>query len=47
MEDVYSGKPWLKNYDENVPPTLQYEEKTFAEKFRETADRYPNKAAII
>lgn len=47
MSDIYAEKPWLKNYDENVPPTLEYEEKTFAEKFLEVADRYPDKTAII
>jgi len=47
MSDVYSEKPWLKNYDENVPPTLEYEEKTFTEKFQETVDEFPEKTAII
>ncbi len=47
MSDVYAGKPWLQNYDEHVPPTLQYEEKTFAEKFLEMVERYPDKACII
>ncbi len=41
MSDIYSEKPWLKNYDKNVPPTLEYEEKTFAEKFREIVEKYP------
>mgnify|MGYP005835576671 FL=1 len=47
MSDVYAGKPWLHNYDEHVPPALQYEEKTFAEKFREAVERYPDKTCII
>jgi len=47
MSDIYAEKPWLKNYDENVPPTLEYEEKTFAEKFRETVEKYPDKTALI
>ncbi len=47
MGDIYSEKPWLKNYDKNVPPTLKYEEKTFAEKFREVAEKYPDKTALI
>jgi long-chain acyl-CoA synthetase len=47
MSDIYAEKPWLKNYDEHVPPTLEYEEKTFAEKFRETVDKYPDKTALI
>ncbi len=47
MSDVYSEKPWLKKYDNNVPPTLAYEEKTFAEKFAETVAKYPDKTALI
>ena len=47
MGDIYSEKPWLKNYDENVPATLEYEEKTFTEKFQETVEKYADKVAII
>ncbi|HPV42903.1 MAG TPA: AMP-binding protein [Spirochaetota bacterium] len=47
MSDVYSGKPWLKNYDKNVAPGLTYEEKSFAEKFAETVAKYPDKTALI
>ncbi len=47
MSDIYSEKPWLKNYDKNVPPTLEFESKTFAEKFREIAAKYADKPALI
>jgi len=47
MSDIYAEKPWLKNYDEHVPPTLEYEDKTFAEKFREVVEEYPDKTALI
>jgi acyl-CoA synthetase (AMP-forming)/AMP-acid ligase II len=47
MNDTYKEKPWLKNYDKNVPPTLKYEDKTFAEKFREAVEKYPDKTALI
>jgi long-chain acyl-CoA synthetase len=47
MGDIYSEKPWLKNYDKHVPPTLKYDEKTFAEKFREVVEKYPNKTALV
>jgi long-chain acyl-CoA synthetase len=47
MSDIYSEKPWLKNYDKNVPAELEFEEKTFAEKFREIAGKYPDRPAII
>jgi long-chain acyl-CoA synthetase len=46
MSDIYSEMPWLKNYDKNVPANLEYEDLTFAEKFRETVGKYPDKAAI-
>ncbi|MGQ9476101.1 MAG: AMP-binding protein [Actinomycetota bacterium] len=47
MSDIYSEKPWLKNYDEHVPPNLEYEEKTFAEKFREVVEKYADKTCLI
>ena len=47
MGDICSEKPWLKNYDKKVPPTLKYGDKTFAEKFREVVEKYPNKTALI
>ena len=47
MGDICSEKPWLKNYDKKVPPALKYGDKTFAEKFREVVEKYPNKTALI
>ncbi|MDY6794986.1 MAG: AMP-binding protein [Actinomycetota bacterium] len=47
MSDIYTEKPWLKNYDENVPETLDYEEKTFTEKFEEIVGKYVDKTALI
>lgn len=47
MADVYAEKPWLKNYDKGVPATLEYEDKTFTEKFLETVAKYPDKTALI
>ena len=41
-EDVYSKKPWIRNYDKEVPPQLTYEDKTFAEMFAETVKKYPD-----
>ncbi len=46
MNDVYAEKPWLKNYDKNVPPNLTYEDKTFAEQFRIVVDQFPDKTAL-
>lgn len=47
MTDVYAQKPWLENYDDHVPPNLDYEEKTFVEKFRETVEKYADKTALV
>lgn len=47
MSDLYADRPWLKSYDKHVPPSLKYEDKTFAEKFREIAGKFPDKTAII
>ncbi len=47
MSDIYAEKPWVKNYDEHVPPTLTYEDKTFADKFGEMVGKYPDKTALI
>jgi long-chain acyl-CoA synthetase len=47
MTDVYAEKPWLKHYDDNVPPNLEYEDKTYAEKFRESAAKNASNTALI
>ncbi len=49
MADVYSEKPWLKNYDKNVPASLEgkYEDKTYAEKFAEIVGKFGSKTALI
>ncbi len=47
MADIYSQKPWLRNYDKGVTPQLSYEDKTFAEMFAETVKQYPDKTALI
>ncbi|MGD9974406.1 MAG: AMP-binding protein [Desulfatirhabdiaceae bacterium] len=47
MPDLYSEKPWTTHYDANVPATLTYEEKTFAQLFRKTVETFPDKTALI
>jgi acyl-CoA synthetase (AMP-forming)/AMP-acid ligase II len=47
MTDVYSQKPWLKHYDDHVPPNLDYKDKTYAEKFREAAEAGADHTALI
>ena len=46
MSDPYALKPWLKHYDDHVPHTLQYSDKTYAELFREAADLVPSRIAV-
>jgi long-chain acyl-CoA synthetase len=47
MADIYAEKPWVKNYDDHVSPTLEYEQKTFTEKFRETVEKFGDKTALV
>jgi len=46
MSDPYTAKPWLKHFDEHVPHSLDYPEKTYAEVFREAAAYIPTKVAV-
>ncbi len=46
MSDPYASKPWLKFYDEHVPPSLQYPEKTYAEIYREAIANIPARMAV-
>ncbi len=45
--DVYSSKPWLKNYDSHVPEHLEYEDKPYNVKFGEVVDRVGDNPALI
>jgi acyl-CoA synthetase (AMP-forming)/AMP-acid ligase II len=47
MEDINAQRPWIKNYDKNVPHALTYEPKTFCQMFRQTVETYPNKPALL
>ncbi|MDJ0840065.1 MAG: long-chain fatty acid--CoA ligase [Acidobacteriota bacterium] len=44
---TYADKPWLKNYDEGVPATLDYERVTLVDAFEETVKNYPERTAFI
>jgi long-chain acyl-CoA synthetase len=46
MPDPYALKPWLKHYDEHVPHSLNYSDKTYAELFREATDQVPSRVAV-
>jgi long-chain acyl-CoA synthetase len=47
MGDVYSQKPWLKFYDQHVPEHLTYDDKLYCTSFRETAEKLPDRPAVI
>ena len=40
-------KPWLKNYEPQVPPTLQYPDRPLHTNLDESARKYPNATATI
>ena len=44
--DPYAEKPWLKHYDEHVPQSLNYSNKTYAELFREATTHIPVRTAV-
>ncbi len=46
MLDPYAEKPWLKHYDDHVPPSLDYSNKTYAELFREATTHIPARTAV-
>ncbi len=45
--DIYAQKPWLKHYDPHVSEFLDYEDKTYAEKFVEAVQRVGDNRALI
>lgn len=45
-EDIYSQKPWLKNYDEGVPAHIEYPEINIYEFLKNSADRFGGRTAI-
>jgi acyl-CoA synthetase (AMP-forming)/AMP-acid ligase II len=46
MSDPYSQKPWLKHYDGHVPQSLKYQNKTYAQLFREGTTNIPTRTAL-
>jgi len=42
----YAEKPWLKFYDEHVPPNLQYPDKSFVQLFRESVEQCGERVAL-
>jgi long-chain acyl-CoA synthetase len=45
-EDIYSQKPWLKNYDEGVPSHIDYPEINIYEFLKNSADKHGSRTAI-
>ncbi|TFG02965.1 MAG: long-chain fatty acid--CoA ligase [Promethearchaeota archaeon] len=45
-EDIYSQKPWLKNYDEGVPAHIDYPEINVYEFLKNSADNHGSRTAI-
>ncbi len=46
MSDPYAAKPWLKHYDDHVPHSLNYSNKTYAELYREATTHIPSRTAV-
>ena len=46
MDDPYALKPWIEHYDEHVPRSLNYSDKTYAELFREATTYIPSRIAV-
>jgi long-chain acyl-CoA synthetase len=44
--DPYAAKPWLKHYDDHVPHSLNYSNKTYAELVREATTHIPSRTAV-
>ncbi|MCE4626732.1 MAG: long-chain fatty acid--CoA ligase [Desulfurococcales archaeon] len=44
--NAYASRPWLKNYDEGVPPDVEIPEKPLYWILEETARNYPNRIAL-
>ncbi len=45
-DDPYAAKPWIKNYDENVPAHIDYPEINLFEILDKSAEEYGNRTAI-
>ncbi len=46
MKDPYSGKPWLKHYDKDVPEKLKYPSKLYSDLFKENVSKVKDRVAI-
>ncbi len=46
MDKIYSKKPWLKSYDKDVKPALQYPRISYTEYIREAFEKLPDRVAL-
>jgi long-chain acyl-CoA synthetase len=46
-EKVYLSKPWLKNYDKDVPKTIKYPKIPIYETLNESVKKFPDKPALF
>lgn len=46
MDDFYSAKPWLRHYDPDVAPELDYPKISYAEYLREAFSKVPDRVAL-
>ncbi|SDN56931.1 AMP-binding protein [Alkalicoccus daliensis] len=46
MPSISSARPWLKQYPEEIPESIQYEKKTLPEYLKEGAEEEPNKELL-
>ncbi len=46
MDDIYSGKPWLKFYDQGIPHEIEYPCISYAEFIRDAFDKFPDRVAL-
>ena len=44
---TYQDKPWLKSYEKGILPNLEYENACMPEFFERTAQKFPDRAALI
>ena len=47
LKELYTSKPWLKFYPDDVPPTVKTPELAVPELLDQTAEKYKKKTALI
>lgn len=47
MRNIYETKPWLRSYDREVSPSIDYPRTTFTEYIQPTLNALPDRTALI